>query len=296
MKTLNDLFEQYNVPVDESGWSSIANDATVKRYNRARRLRRAAFYGSATVAAVALVITAITLTRSHSEQTPRPNAETTQVASPNTQPPTSTTTATPTTVANPTPAAGNMANSNLISAKSPQNPAISSETKTEANPVPTPTPTLNPSPKFSNTTLNPIQPVSTPTTPIVPTQTATPAETQSTIEEPMVLRADQDTLHPQQPQTAEKLFFAPNAFSPNGDGVNDLFLVYANIEYTDFELNIYSRNGDHVFHSRHIENGWNGHRNGTGELLPQGIYVYTIKYKTVNQKSGVEKGQILLIR
>ena len=294
MKTLNDLFEQYNVPVDESGWSSIANDATVKRYNRVRRLRRAAFYGSATVAAVALVITAITLTRSHSEQTPRPNAETTQVVSPNTQPKTSTTTA-PTSIANPTPDAGNLANRPVISAKPPQNPVVSSEIKAEATPIPTPTPTLVSPPKFS-TTIHPIQPVSTPTAPIVLTPTATLAETQSAIEEPVVLRADQDTLHSQQPQTTEKLFFAPNAFTPNGDGINDLFLVYANIEYTDFELNIYSRNGDHVFHSRHIENGWNGHRNGTGELLPQGVYIYTIKYKTVNQKSGIEKGQILLIR
>ena len=61
-------------------------------------------------------------------------------------------------------------------------------------------------------------------------------------------------------------------------------------------LFIYSRNGDHVFQSRQIENGWDGRRKGTGEILPQGVYVYTVKFKTVDHKSGIEKGQILLIR
>ena len=126
--------------------------------------------------------------------------------------------------------------------------------------------------------------------------TKEPVKANSSNPDNAVVRSEPDTLHPQQPQIADKLFFAPNAFSPNGDGVNDIFYAYANTEYTEFELNIYSRNGDHVFQSRNIENGWDGRRKGIGDLLPQGVYVYTIKYRTADHKSGVEKGQILLIR
>ena len=127
-------------------------------------------------------------------------------------------------------------------------------------------------------------------------QAQSPTTQPSASATPSAPKAEPDAPPTPQPQTADKSFFAPNAFSPNGDGINDIFYVFANVEYTEFELNIYSRNGDHVFQSRNIENGWNGRRNGNGEALPQGVYVYTIKYKTTQQKSGMEKGQILLLQ
>ena len=295
MKSLKELFDQYSVPVDESGWEAIAHNAAVRKYNRGRKIRRAAFYGAAATAVVALVVTAITLTRPQHEAKP---TEVTPAVAPAQQPSTNapalvttdsrTSGATKTQTAKETP-------TSVI-----EQPVIA-ETKTVpyTPAVPTPAPVLRSTAANSNpvqTVQNPIQPVSSPTIPTPPTRIATPVETPTVAEEPVTLRSEPDTIHPQQPQIADKLFFAPNAFSPNGDGINDIFYVYANTEYTDFELNIYSRNGDHVFQARHIEHGWNGRRNGVGELLPTGVYIYTIKYRTISKQSGMEKGKIKLIQ
>lgn len=290
MKSLKELFEQYSVPVDESGWAAIANDAAVRKHNRSRKVRRAAFYGAAALATVAVVVTAITLTRPQDKPAP---AAPTQVTTP-VQPASTEVPALATTVSR-TSGATNTAMQKDIPAATPNTTTAVGEATAELTPSPLP----SSSPKSSTTPTTipvPMQPVTTPALPTPSSRIESPVETPAALEEPITLRSDPDTIHPQQPQIADKRFFAPNAFSPNGDGVNDIFYVYANTEYTDFELNIYSRNGDHVFQARHIEQGWNGRRNGVGDLLPSGVYVYTIKYRTASKQSGVEKGQITLIQ
>ncbi|HRG27353.1 MAG TPA: gliding motility-associated C-terminal domain-containing protein, partial [Chitinophagales bacterium] len=66
---------------------------------------------------------------------------------------------------------------------------------------------------------------------------------------------------------------SPNAFSPNGDGFNDVYkpiLLACNLN----EYSIYDRWGEQVFVSSNIDNGWNGFINGKeGEL---GAYVVII--------------------
>ena len=47
--------------------------------------------------------------------------------------------------------------------------------------------------------------------------------------------------------------FVPNAFSPNGDGINDRFQVFAGIELSEFDLQLFDRWGTKVFHSTSIE-------------------------------------------
>ena len=69
----------------------------------------------------------------------------------------------------------------------------------------------------------------------------------------------------------------PNAFTPNGDGRNDIFLVEGrNIEM--FEIHIYNRWGREVYSSCNMEEGWNG--TVDGEPCSQGVYTYTIKFRT----------------
>lgn len=97
--------------------------------------------------------------------------------------------------------------------------------------------------------------------------------------EPEIIEADQ--------------FFIPSAFTPNGDGLNDLFYVKANFEPRNFEMTIMSRNGDLLFHSRDINIGWDGQLHGN--TLPHGMYVYIIKYKDSEGKEQKQQGQILLI-
>lgn len=95
------------------------------------------------------------------------------------------------------------------------------------------------------------------------------------------------------PAPAAEEFFIPSAFTPNGDGLNDLFYVNANFEPRDYELSIFNRNGDLVFLARDIRAGWDGQVHG--RTLMQGMYVYVIKYKDGQGNEQRKQGQILLV-
>lgn len=295
MKTLKEQFENYEVPVDEAGWESIIQDKSVVKYNRGRKIRRGALYGAATLATVGIVTVAVLLSRPQQPAANAPqepvrqevaaeSAPVTSQAPAHAQPqaaPARTTSAT-------APIAANVPSDNMTAASATTASIPTQAPPAAANP---------PAPKLAPATPTSVpQPTPAPQPTVQPMQVPSPTPQYSTAATPSAPKEEPDTTPHPQPQTADKSFFAPNAFSPNGDGVNDIFHVFANVEYTEFELNIYSRNGDHVFQSRNIENGWNGRRNGVGEMLPQGVYVYTIKYKTAQHKSGIERGQILLLQ
>lgn len=87
----------------------------------------------------------------------------------------------------------------------------------------------------------------------------------------------------------------PNVFTPNGDGINDLFWVVGyGMEY--MELVIYDRWGLEIYSTRGTEQvSWDGTRNGS--LLPEGAYVYIVRYKLID-KPGTEyrSGTVTLLR
>jgi len=89
------------------------------------------------------------------------------------------------------------------------------------------------------------------------------------------------------------VFFAPNIFSPNGDGINDVFYVHANA-VKDFYMIIYNRWGEKVFEANDMRAGWNGTRNGV-ELEPD-VYVYHIQFTFLNYTQEKKKGSITLVR
>lgn len=66
----------------------------------------------------------------------------------------------------------------------------------------------------------------------------------------------------------------PNAFSPNGDGINDRWEIPALRAYPDCRVEIYNRWGQIVFNSRGYTTPWNGTWND--RLLPVGTYYYVI--------------------
>ena len=98
---------------------------------------------------------------------------------------------------------------------------------------------------------------------------------------------------PETDNVEKEQFFIPSAFTPNGDGLNDLFYVKANFEPRNFEITIINRSGDLLFHSRDINIGWDGQLHG--KTLPQGMYVFIIKYKDKEGNNQKQQGQILLI-
>ncbi len=93
--------------------------------------------------------------------------------------------------------------------------------------------------------------------------------------------------------------FIPNAFTPNGDGINDGFTLFANIDLQIEELVVFDRWGNKAFESRNFpsnnpELGWNGRYNG--QLLPNGVYVYAFLLRYPDGTSEYFKGDITLIR
>lgn len=74
-------------------------------------------------------------------------------------------------------------------------------------------------------------------------------------------------------------FYAPNSFSPDGDGLNDIFYIKPVfcIVVNDFHISIYDQSLQQVHHSDDLYEGWDGKINGVN--APQGYYEYQVIYK-----------------
>lgn len=89
--------------------------------------------------------------------------------------------------------------------------------------------------------------------------------------------------------------FLPNAFSPNGDGLNDEFNAKNSAGTELIAFMIANRWGEIVFSSVSHFDGWNGHYKG--EDAEVGYYYYIYKYKCLSSmKEHIRKGDVLLIR
>jgi len=91
----------------------------------------------------------------------------------------------------------------------------------------------------------------------------------------------------------EPYIFVPNAFTPNGDNLNDVLYVRANA-VTDVYFAIYSRWGEMMFESEDINVGWDGTFKGK-ELSPD-VYGYYLRLRCLNNEEYFKKGNITLIR
>ncbi len=87
--------------------------------------------------------------------------------------------------------------------------------------------------------------------------------------------------------------FIPNAFSPNGDGENDVLKVYGNY-ISGMELHIFNRWGEEVFVSMSQGDNWDG--TYKGEKLAPGVYGYYLKVDCFPDKMEFKKGSIHLLR
>ncbi len=92
-------------------------------------------------------------------------------------------------------------------------------------------------------------------------------------------------------------FYAPNAFSPNNDGYNDIFQVYGyNIENGPFEMLIFSRFGDLIYSTKDYNKGWDGTYKDTGSLCPEGVYVWRVTYTDGMGRLNKATGHVTLIK
>lgn len=87
--------------------------------------------------------------------------------------------------------------------------------------------------------------------------------------------------------------YIPTAFSPNGDGRNDIFkTIWKDISYA--ELAVFSRFGERVFVSYDKNVGWDGTYHG--KPCDVGVYFYYLKYRILNRPPVYLKGDVTLIR
>jgi len=90
--------------------------------------------------------------------------------------------------------------------------------------------------------------------------------------------------------------YVPNAFTPNGDGLNDIFQPKG-FGVTKYELNIYDRWGERVFHTTTFEQGWDGSFTGRGQKpCEEGTYTWLINCTSVFNKSHELKGHVTLMK
>lgn len=87
--------------------------------------------------------------------------------------------------------------------------------------------------------------------------------------------------------------FAPTAFSPNGDGLNDEFVIIGKY-WKSFNLTIFNRWGEPLFYTTEPGRGWDGLVNGQPALA--GDYVYRIEIVDQTGVRSVKRGSVLLIR
>ena len=92
----------------------------------------------------------------------------------------------------------------------------------------------------------------------------------------------------------EYTLYAPNAFTPNGDGNNDVFLAKGN-GVTSFEMQVFDRWGGIVFESSDIEYGWDG-LDASANSAGIGTYMYHISLYDYNGKLWVYNGELNLMR
>ncbi len=88
--------------------------------------------------------------------------------------------------------------------------------------------------------------------------------------------------------------YIPGAFTPNDDGLNDLFMIKPGCTYSAYNLSIYNRWGRKLFSSNEANKGWDG--NYANEKMLPGAYIYFLRYKTTQGILKTFKGVLVLIR
>ncbi|MFZ4784248.1 MAG: gliding motility-associated C-terminal domain-containing protein [Flavobacteriales bacterium] len=91
--------------------------------------------------------------------------------------------------------------------------------------------------------------------------------------------------------------YAPNAFSPNGDGINDVFEIKGTGIF-DYELIIFDKWGGIIFQSVDPKQAWTGGIDGY--FVPDGVYTYTLKALDIDGVpligNGLYFGSVLVMR
>jgi len=87
--------------------------------------------------------------------------------------------------------------------------------------------------------------------------------------------------------------YIPNAFTPNGDGLNDVFKMES-VELDEFSIHIFDRWGRLLFHSTSTDFEWDG--TYRGKIVNQGMYTYKIWFRKGDYRSEEKIGTVTVLR
>lgn len=98
------------------------------------------------------------------------------------------------------------------------------------------------------------------------------------------------TVHPDQ------IFYAPNAFTPNGDGINQTWKVYmGGYDFSNYDLSVFNRWGELIWHTNDVDSEWDGTYKGSKVL--DGIYTWSLVTKDiVTDKKYYYNGHLNIIK
>lgn len=92
--------------------------------------------------------------------------------------------------------------------------------------------------------------------------------------------------------------FLPNAFSPNGDGQNDVVELFSNCQLSEIQTSVFDRWGNLLYRGQNSERLWDG--TVEREQAREGIYILMIDYQLLSESGGKQQGtltgEVLLIR
>lgn len=86
--------------------------------------------------------------------------------------------------------------------------------------------------------------------------------------------------------------FVPNAFSPNGDGINDVLYVRGCVKAINFA--IFNRWGEEMFQTNNMKEGWDGRYED--EILNPAVFSYFLQATLESGEEVIQKGNVSLIR
>ncbi|MFC2111353.1 gliding motility-associated C-terminal domain-containing protein, partial [Bacteroidota bacterium] len=98
-------------------------------------------------------------------------------------------------------------------------------------------------------------------------------------------------------ENCEQKIYVPNAFTPNGDGENDLFFPLGySIDWNTLQMYIYNRWGEQLYYTQDVNKGWDGTSTHSNKVCQLGVYVWLIIVKDIYGNDIKMTGSVTLLR
>jgi gliding motility-associated-like protein len=97
--------------------------------------------------------------------------------------------------------------------------------------------------------------------------------------------------------TPDFALYIPNAFTPDGNGKNDVFQpMGVGIDEENYRMDVFDRWGENIFTSNNFRKGWDGSVKGSTKTAPQGVYVYKLQVVDTKGNKHPYVGHVTVIR